>query len=444
LDALNQLQAGSVTQNVGVRRRLMAHARGLESRFRTLQSESREQRRRLMEQDHVFVNPTLVGGGGMGSSNEGGKTLSSGGRLYNETRSERPQNNTDDIWDEDFDIIEGSTSAYLGQPTSITNTVIVMLPPANSSASTAMVGDMLDLVRELVQSAFVPLPAMPFKPTFLPGLDSSNDYSNVEGIFGPASEAEDDNDLSLDVDFAAPTMEEFATHRRRALLSHSENSAKPQYFAAGDYDYDIDAAYAEDDAWLWEIEEQDVPPAGLLDNRSKLEEALLGFQSGPEGILELVVSMNAPVEEGGIPPALLHLLADPYESSLAELLELLSSPGYGGATMRIDPNTAIDAKVPRFAVFGPASVNADSDYIASSASSAMGAMTARERLKKERMDTRISDLIVVPLGSAAKAPIPHSHTDSPTGMDARWWGVVLSLGALGLLLVGVSLAALKL
>ena len=53
---------------------------------------------------------------------------------------------------------------------------------------------------------------------------------------------------------------------------------------------------------------------------------------------------------------------------------------------------------------------------------------------------KMVDMVVAPL----RGPKPHTERDIPGGMDARWWGVVLGLGGLGLLLVGAAaVAAMK-
>jgi hypothetical protein len=98
------------------------------------------------------------------------------------------------------------------------------------------------------------------------------------------------------------------------MLSHTPASSHHSH-GGEEYDYDeLDTAYAEDDDWAWEVEAEDALPAGLV--LTPMEEVLFGYNVGAQsgssdGIMDLVVSLTAPVEDGGVPPALLHLLADP-------------------------------------------------------------------------------------------------------------------------------------
>jgi hypothetical protein len=101
---------------------------------------------------------------------------------------------------------------------------------------------------------------------------------------------------------------------------------------------------------------------------------------------------------------------------------------------RAAPSSRGQDTPPRFAVFGPSAL-AD----AAQASGAPGGAAARRPAR-----ARAADAVLAPLGAAARAPARHQEGAAALGgVDARWWGVALGLGALGMLLVGTSLAALK-
>jgi hypothetical protein len=93
-------------------------------------------------------------------------------------------------------------------------------------------------------------------------------------------------------------------------------------------------------------------------------------------------------------------------------------------------------QLPRFSLFGSSALTRAPHASADDGAAAAAAAAADREHRKV-------DVILVPLSAAAKGPARHEGAPNPTGFDARWWGVALSLGALGLLMVGASLAALK-
>lgn len=113
---------------------------------------------------------------------------------------------------------------------------------------------------------------------------------------------------------------------------------------------------------------------------------------------------------------------------MADLLDLLAA-NPGDNEIHVE---ASRVELPRFAVFGPGA-RAEGDTADTTSA-----------LEKPVAVKKFSDSFLVPLSNAAKAPSRHEEAAAPGGMDARWWGVALSLGILGLLLVGFSLASLRL
>lgn len=349
---------------------------------------------------------------------------------------------------------------FYPQPTRVRNTIVVLMAPDSSSNSSDVLRDMLDLVSQIVNEAFVPMAPPAVSPAayrqrqvaleagggeveadcygLTPEeeaallLTSSDDDKDA---FNDPAAGEEYDDLPAD---SALTIQ----RRRRRMLSQQQLRPVSEFstLKESEAEYDIDAAYAEDDAWVWQAEEADELSSSALTHGS-LDQALFGYAVGSKGsdagIMELVVSLTAPVEDGGIPPALLHLLADPESSSVAELLDLIASqPSLGTITIQSDTSTqgSTHQEMPRFAVFGSSAVTPAEHAAAGSAKVASAV---------PEQSARVSDMIVAPLSGAAKAPTPHTANDAPSGMDARWWGVALSLGAVGLLLVGVSIATMK-
>lgn len=152
------------------------------------------------------------------------------------------------------------------------------------------------------------------------------------------------------------------------------------------------------------------------------EDWLLSPQSNDEAITSLALSLLESSNKDVLPDSLIEMLAD---NSGAALLEKMASAPQGG-TIHIEA-------VPRFAVFG-------SSVLSNGQLENKRFMTSPEsQFNREKA----SEVIIMPLGTDIRAPMPHSVHDAPGSWDARWWGVGLAASAIGLLLAGTALAALK-
>jgi hypothetical protein len=382
--------------------------------------------------------------------------------------------------EEDF-FNNDSTRSPFGYTTS---TVVVLMTPADAEASTAFIDDVLNFLMDtLTASRITPdsstayfTPNQDFgvnMPMYRPD-ESGNYFSSMfDGI--PATENEErveENDAVLkflmeSVTAAAARGPEnhgtamgmefpsnippsktqqgvVADRRRRQLLGLGSTTASSS--SSSDYDQlenneddFLDNAYADEESWLWVADDDD----DWMSPEASIEEAVLKYadEANESELLDLVVKLVAPVNENGegISPALLEILLDPNNASVAQLLkELAAGPG-GGEISVAKQGSGTERIPPRFAVFGPSVVAGFGQ------AAAVGAHLPRHIPATQQRDSnngngKMVDMVVAPL----RGPKPHTERDIPGGMDARWWGVVLGLGGLGLLLVGAAaVAAMK-
>lgn len=385
-----ELRNGAIVAREQAQKELAARAAGLKSRYDSLQARIQaafqNSQRRLLQEDDA-------------SADEGGFSPRSG---------ERPAGGT---------------------------TMIIVMQPADTAASMNFIEDVLGFLMDTVRSSVVP-----------PEYNEEDDASWADGEyfeFEPAAEdawGEEPSEEpyfedASEIDFENDGSEELLDRSRRRMLSSTLNAASQDANKADssvtkglDYEYDFDAAYAGEDEWLWATGDED-----WMSSEASLEEAVLRYadEANESELLDLVVRLVAPTQEGGISPALMHILADPQGSSVAQLLKELAA-GPAGSELSV---AKYGAEMPRFTVFGP-SVQSGFGLAA-----AVGAHVSRPELAGQDgsgNDKRV-DMVVGPL----RGPKPHRDRDVPSGMDARWLGMVLGLGGLGLLLTGAALAAMR-
>ena len=346
------------------------------------------------------------------------------------------------------DVIGDEDGSFQGPPHSRPKaaggtTMIIVMQPADSAASMNFIEDVLGFLMDIVRASVVPGEYSSEEEDawadgeyfeFEPAVEDVDAWE--EDSTYPAEEAYPENSAS-DLSNNEPSSEDGSDElldRRRRMLSSNLNTKANTAQGSGtgekvaDYEYDEDAAYAEEDEWLWATGDED-----WMSSEASLEEAVLRYadEANESEILDLVVRLVSPTQEGGISPALMHILADPQGSSVAQLLKELAA-GPAGSELSV---AKYDAEMPRFAVFGP------SVQYGFSQAAAVGAHVSRPHPAGQDANgnPKVVDMMVGPL----RGPKPHTDRDLPSGMDARWWGVVLGLGGLGLLLVGAALAAMR-
>ena len=340
-----------------------------------------------------------------------------------------------------------------------TKTMIIVMQTEDIAASTAFIHDILGFLSESIHSAMMPPPAAlqrnrrsmdaPEEGEYLADeLEeedaSSGYYYEVEMVDYAAQDENNEDESSrrrrllsspsLQSSASSSSSSSSAVTPPQKPASSSSSAVTPQKPASSssssdsfsyDYEYDLDAVYAEEDAWMWAAGDED-----WMSSEASVEEAVLRYvdEANETELIDLVVRLAAPLEEGGISPALLQILSDPQGRSVADLLkELAASPA--GSELNVANR---GSEVPRFAIFGPSAMTGFNK------AAAVGAHKARPQQDARDGSGKVVEMVVTPL----RGPRAHTDRDSPNGgMDARWWGVTLGLGSLCLFLIGASAVA---
>lgn len=326
---------------------------------------------------------------------------------------------------------EGPSSGnflYVVPPVTKT-TVVMLMPPQDFNDSAAYVQDVLGFLTNFVSSAFAPLgpPGIRRSPA------AERPHSTKHFPHPPAQEAH--------------TIA--AQRKRRQLLSgideneigdaRDDNYYYEEFEQDNVYDDGYDGLDANDDAWMWGNDNQWAD--GYVD------EAEEGLNYGVEpadqmpSSMELVIRLLTPNENGVVSPELIKLLSDPEGATLAQVLaEMSMAPAGSELVLSNAAPTTKDGSMeqvtgPRMPLFGP-SIKVGPAQAASS-------MPPSQSLEEERRKAQrqaVAEFVIKPL----KGPTAHNTEDpAPKMMDARWWGVALGLGGLGLLLVAASLTGMK-
>ncbi len=349
-----------------------------------------------------------------------------------------------------------------------TSTVLILMTPADAEDSTTFIDDVLNFLMDtLTASSIAPADyssafSLPQAfglgvPMYRPdesddryfrqmygGSPLAEDYEGEESdellkllmgsVTGAAARGPEQHSTAMEMEFSNDSQPEPSTEtlpvdaavakgvlldRRRQLLSH-ESSAYDQEFN----DDVLDKEYEKEESWLWVAGDDD-----WMSPEASIEEAV-----------DLVVKLVAPVDKNGegISPALLEILLDPANASVAQLLkELAAGPTGGeiGVAKQSEPGKAIIP--PRFAVFGPSVASGFGQAAAVGAHLPRPPQTQQRDSNNNAGNGKMVDMVVAPL----RGPKPHTERDVPSGMDARWWGVVLGLGGLGLLVLGAAAVA---
>jgi len=366
-----------------------------------------------------------------------------------------------------------------------TSTVVLLMTPADAEASTAFIDDVLNfLVDTITTSQIIPDDSSAFTSqasdfgipmyrgnedeTYFniyesPAAENAADYKEEEndellqllmesvtaaaargpeqygtamamefpgGI--PATEPTPQTEQDLTIDEAVAKGLLLDRRRRRKLQGLDSAFAYDPELEKDFLDYE----YEQEEAWYMSTDDDD-----WMSPEASIEEAILQYadEANESDLLDLVVKLVAPIDENGegVSPALLDMLLDPANASVAQLLKELAS-GPAGEEMKIAKQSGLDAVIPpRFAIFGPSVVAGFGQ------AAAVGAQLPRPQTQQwdgNYNGGKMVDMVVNPL----RAPKPHTERDMPSGMDARWWGVVFGLGGLGLLVVGAAaVAAMK-
>lgn len=401
IDSADRLKGGGIIPSDDITTRLVDSARTLEDRYKSLQSQMNEPYK-----VKVRSNRNLKGHGTHAEEEE--EYISSLFDDEDESRyfDESTEENEDAPW----------LSNEKRKPMSMHQTVVMIMSSDQAMESTAMLHDMLSFLQQVMDVA-QPLES-----------DSFADDANAYSVIADMNSIPDDDD-----DFIASS----DTYRKgRHMLAHT---------TAADYDYQFEDMYYYDD------DTEDDNESWLLmgENTEMFERAIIGYHdisrngstsiNGDDVITDLVVSLMAPVEDGGIPLTLLQVLTNPSNTTIADLLQTLStSPGsiHLEASTSSSSDDTSKSNLPRFAVFGSSTLP--------SGMHAAGALAQDSHKAREGRNT-MTDLILQPLSSAVKGPTVHDDDAAGVSgtMDARWWGVVLSLGFLGFLLVITALTAMS-
>ena len=375
----------------------------------------------------------------------------------------------------------GDDSALPGTYT--TSTMVVLMTPADTEASAAFIDDVLNFLMDTItassfqdMTAFTPQAFGVGIPMFRS--DEAVDYYAsmyespaaeygdgdesdqllqmlTEGVTAAAARWPEQYGTAMAMEFPSgpapePSLEKetqgvskdegkggLLERRRRQLLGVGSPSSASYNASPYDDFNDLDSEYEQEEAWLWVSGDDD-----WMSTEASKEEAILQYaeEADESELLDLVVKLVAPVNENGdgISPALMEILLDPANASVAQLLKELAA-GPAGGELSVAKQSGTEVVPPRFAVFGPSVVAGFGQ------AAAVGAHLPRHIPENQREgyynnnNGKMIDM-VAPL----RGPKPHTERDMPSGMDARWWGVVLGLGGLGLLLVGAAaIAAMK-
>jgi len=374
-----------------------------------------------------------------------------------------------------------------------TSTVLLLMTPADAEASTAFIDDVLNFLMDTLtasritsdsSNAFtsqavdfgIPMYRGNNGETYFdlydpPAAENAADYGEediedndellqllMESVTAAAARGPEQYGTAMAMEFPSEVPSTEPTSQTEQDLTSSEAVAKGLLLdsrrrrqlrgldSAFSYDTELekdilDYEYAQEEAWYMIADDDD-----WMSPEASIEEAVLQYadEAHESALLDLVVKLVAPVDENGegISPVLLQMLLDPANASVAQLLkELASGPAGGEMNVARQSDSGIDAVVipPRFAVFGPSVVAGFGQ------AAAVGAHLPRSFPQTQQQDSnynggKMVDMVVSPL----RGPKPHTERDLPSGMDARWWGVVLGLGGLGLLVVGAAaVAAMK-
>lgn len=294
-----------------------------------------------------------------------------------------------------------------------TATMVVLMGPHDVKENAAFVQDALGFLMEMLNTSYQPMStaSSSYDTTF----GQPSFVRSTPAVEGFSADAQQEPPLPI------------ASQRRLTSASKTVSNKKYTdiYGEYGHYDpygYNLDAAYQDDMAWMWSSAGDE-----WATDKATVEEAIMAYAPDhPEetSVAELVIRLMTPSASGAVSPALINLVSDPEKTSLAALLDELSQSPPGS---EIEVRNHAE-ELPRFAVFGPSAI-----------SDASQAGTAQTRPKGTQESGRVSEMVVVPM----RGPAPHTGQSGPTAMDARWLGVVLGMGGLGLLLVGAALAAMR-
>lgn len=310
-------------------------------------------------------------------------------------------------------------SLYVMPPVTKT-TVVMLMPQREFNDSAAYVQDVLGFLTNFISSAFAPLSPV---TTTRQGFSLERPHSTRRVPHPPAQE-----DAAIAVQ-----------RRKRQLLSRTE-----EYINGGNNDkyyyeeFEQDDAYdgydAEDDAWMWGNDDNE-----WVNGQVEGDEALYSETPTMPSSMELVIRLLTPTENGVVSPELINLLSDPEGATLAQVLtEMSMAPAGSELVFSNSPakDVSSEATGPRLPLFGP-SVKVGP---AQSASSISSSQSLEEERRKAAQRQAVAELVIKPL----KGPTTHNNGDStPILMDARWWGVALGLGGMGLLLVATALSGMK-
>jgi hypothetical protein len=315
---------------------------------------------------------------------------------------------------------EAASGNFLYVMPPVTKTTVVMLMPQREfNDSAAYVQDVLGFLTNFISSAFAPLSP----PTTGQGFPLQRPHSTRRIPHPPAQE---DGAIAVQ-------------RRKRQLLSGTE-----EYVTGGDkdkyyyeeFEQDAYGGYnAEDDAWMWGNDDNE-----WANGQVEGDEALYSATPTMPTSMELVIRLLTPTENGVVSPELISLLSDPEGATLAQVLtEMSMAPAGSELVFSNSPakDVSSEATGPRLPLFGP-SVKVGPAQ--SSASSFSSSQSLEEERRKAAQRQAVAELVIKPL----KGPTAHNNGDStPILMDARWWGVALGLGGMGLLLVATALSGMK-
>jgi hypothetical protein len=184
--------------------------------------------------------------------------------------------------------------------------------------------------------------------------------------------------------------------------------------------YDI-FAYIDDQSWFNEAQRQN---AIVFDGDAyKLDE-----YKPENSIYRLAIQMSAPIEEGGLPPALVQIMADD-ESSLNDLFE------------EIARYMLFQSEHParKFSVFGFGDRDSMDEQPVEAAKAHIMAGSNVEREDQESL----ANLIVEKISQSVVSPSSHTRNDQQYYFDPRWFGLLFGFVCIVFLVVGTTITALR-
>ena len=219
-----------------------------------------------------------------------------------------------------------------------------------------------------------------------------------------------------------------AKEARRKLFSNivdNNNGEKQAKFSSDDdaYDtYDI-FAYIDDQSWFNEAQRQNTI---AFDEDAYMLDAYI--PENQNAIYRLAIQMSAPIEEGGLPPALVQVMADD-ETSLNELFE------------EIARYILFQSEHPaqKFSVFGFGDRDTMEEQPVEAAKTHVMSGSNVEREDQESL----ANLIVEKISQSVVSPSSHTRNDQQYYFDPRWFGLLFGFVCIVFLVVGTTITALR-